>query len=64
MKLKFLTLLAVVGMAIAACGSGRKDETTDSTSMDTSMSAMPDTTMSDTTQMDTTTTKPVDTMRH
>lgn len=64
MKLKFLTLLAVVGMAFAACGSDRKDGATDSTGMDTTMSAMPDTTMPDTNVMDTTTKKPVDTIKH
>lgn len=57
MKLKFLMIVAVAGMAIAGCSSTKNtDGTTDST--------MTDTTMADTAKvMDTTTTMPPDTTK-
>jgi hypothetical protein len=44
MKLKFLTVLAIAGMAIAGCGSDKSSESaTDSGTVDTSMNAAPTT---------------------
>jgi len=66
MKFKFLTVLAIAGMAIVGCGSDKNaDGTTDSNTVDTSMSTpSTDTSMPDSTTMpDTTTSKPVDSTR-